>query len=105
MFCEPLILPVACVIIWGAGLAPAEDFDFQSLSDVDLFQHVGRAGKHIEQMFWSEKATDNQTPKMRAQTQARSIQQGFSYLNGKGWKHPWGNLSNNYIIFKGKKKK
>lgn len=59
MYHKPLVLPVACVSIWQAGLGPAEDFDFQSLSDFNLFHHVGSAGKHIEQMFWFEKAKDS----------------------------------------------
>lgn len=84
MDCKPLVLPVVCVIISEAGLAPAEDFDFQSLSDVDLFRCVGSAGKHIEQAFWSEKASDNQTTEMYMQTQAGSVQQGFSFFNWKG---------------------
>lgn len=50
---------MACVIIWEAGLAPAEEFDFQFHCDIDLFHHVGSTGKYIEQMFWTEKATDN----------------------------------------------
>lgn len=48
------------IIIWEAGLAPAEDFDFQSFSDIYLFHCVGSAMKHIEQMFWSEKGTRQQ---------------------------------------------